>query len=114
MAGDELLGFREATLQYEVSVVGFALRDLVVDRMSPRLRSGFDCFVLFLGTIFIALVMWTSTNYALQVTSETTNIFQITRLPFRLIFAFGCIVLFLVLAGQFVESLVKMVKKWTP
>jgi TRAP-type C4-dicarboxylate transport system permease small subunit len=84
---------------------------IVVDRMSLRLRGGFDCFALLLSTIFIALVTWTSTNYALQIPSETTNVFQITRFPFRLIFSFGSVVLFFVLAGQFAESLVKVVKR---
>ncbi len=85
--------------------------NIVVDTMKPRLRAGFDLFAMFLSVVFVALMAWTSTNYALQVTGETTNVFQITRLPFRLIFAFGSMVLFFVLAGQFVESLVKVVKR---
>jgi TRAP-type C4-dicarboxylate transport system permease small subunit len=85
--------------------------NIVVDLMKPRLRAGFDLFAMFLSVVFVALMTWTSTNYALQVSGETTNVFQITRLPFRFTFAFGSMVLFFVLAGQFVESLVKVVKR---
>jgi TRAP-type C4-dicarboxylate transport system permease small subunit len=85
--------------------------NIAVDMMKPRLRAGFDLFAMFLSVLFVALMTWTSTTYALQVTGETTNVFQITRLPFRLIFAFGSLVLFFVLAGQFVDLVVKAVKR---
>lgn len=87
---------------------------IVVDRMTRRLRQIFDLFTLLISMAFVGLVVWTSGAFALRFRHEITEVFEISSFPFRTIFALGCLVLFVVLVGQFAESLVKLVKKWTP
>ncbi len=87
---------------------------IVTDRMSTRLRQFFDLGTMFLSIVFVGLMVWTSGVVTSRVYTETTTGFEITTLPFRLIFLFGTLVLFAVLAGQFLESVIKVVKKWTP
>jgi TRAP-type C4-dicarboxylate transport system permease small subunit len=87
---------------------------IVVDRLPPRLQGAFDTVTLLIGLVFVGLIAWTSSAFGLQFPEEMTDTFEVPRLPFRLIWVFGCVVLFLVLAGQFIQSLAKAVKKWTP
>ena len=87
---------------------------IVVDRMGTRLREIFDLGTLFLSLVFIGLIIWTSGTVTSRVYKETTTVFEISTLPYRLIFLFGSLVLFAVMAGQLVESVVKAVKKWNP
>jgi TRAP-type C4-dicarboxylate transport system permease small subunit len=83
---------------------------IAVDRMPPRLRAGLDTFTLILSLAFAVMVIWTTGAFGLKFPSDITYIFEIITLPFRLVFVFGFIVVSLVLIGQIIESLAKVVK----
>lgn len=84
---------------------------MLTDRMPKKLKQSLDVFSLLLGLVFVSLLIWTSSSFALSIPKELTNIFQIARLPFRLTFSFGLFILFLVYLGQLMESLIKVVKQ---
>ncbi len=86
---------------------------ILIDRMPARVRGALDSFALFVGMFIFAVLAWTGVTVAwgMAAGSEYTGVFEIAKWPFRLVWGFGCIFLFLVLAAQFVESLAKVVKK---
>ncbi len=84
---------------------------LAVDKMKPGLRKGFDVFSMLISLIFVGMMTWTSTAFASKFPKETTYIFELPTRPFRIIFIIGCFSMFVVLAGQFIESVAKAVKK---
>jgi TRAP-type C4-dicarboxylate transport system permease small subunit len=95
-------------LQGENIIVTF-----LVDKFPPRLKAIIDSFTKFLNLVIIAALIWTGSVRAVEMVRvrEITAIFRITQSPFRFVWVFGCITLFLVLIAQFIESLVKVVKK---
>jgi TRAP-type C4-dicarboxylate transport system permease small subunit len=86
---------------------------VLVDKLPPRLKAIINSFTQFLNLVIVAALVWTGSVRALEMlrVREITAIFRITQGPFRFVWVFGCITLFLVLMAQFIESLVKMVKK---
>jgi hypothetical protein len=58
-------------------------------------------------------MLWTGSVRALEMlrVGEITAIFRIPQYPFRFVWVFGCLVLLAVLVAQFIESLVKVIKK---
>jgi len=90
--------------------------NIVVDRMSPRLRGAFDSVTLILSLAIMVVILWTGAIYAWEtaVWGETTYVYEITTLPFRIIWLLGCTILCIVFIAQIIESLAKVVKKWNP
>ncbi len=86
---------------------------IVVDRFSPRLRAAFDAGTSVLGLIIIVVLAWTSIIYTRETLGygEITHVFEISTVPFRIIWILGLIALAAVLVGQLIESLIKAVKK---
>ena len=86
---------------------------VLVDRLPPRLKAILNSFTQFLSLVIIAALGWTGFVRALEMArvKEITAIFRITQVPFRFVWVFGCVTLFLVLMAQFIESLIKVVKK---
>lgn len=89
---------------------------ILIDRMTPRLRQVFDIFTLILSLFIMVLLLWNGATYAVQTSNwgELTYVFEISTLPFRIIWLIGVASLCLVLFAQIIESLTKVVKKWTP
>jgi TRAP-type C4-dicarboxylate transport system permease small subunit len=87
--------------------------NIVVEKSPPRLHAIINSFTQFLSLVIVAALVWTGFVRALEMVRvrEITAIFRITQAPFRFVWVFGCITLFLVLIAQFIESLVKVVKK---
>jgi TRAP-type C4-dicarboxylate transport system permease small subunit len=85
----------------------------LIDKLPPRLQAITNCFTQFLNLVVIAALVWTGSVRALEMlrVGEITAIFRIPQYPFRFVWVFGCIVLLAVLVAQFVESLVKVIKK---
>ena len=86
---------------------------ILTDRMSPRLRRAFDSFGLFIGLLIMAGLAWTGFVEAQQmaVGGELTGDYELPKAPFRFVWVFGCITLFIVLTAQFIGSLGKAVRK---
>ena len=101
-----ILGYTQ--LQGENIIVNF-----LVDKLPPTLKAIISSFTQFLSLVIVAALGWTGLVRALEMARvrEITAIFRITQVPFRFVWVFGCITLFLVLMAQFIESLVKVVKK---
>ena len=87
--------------------------NIVVEKLPPRLHAIINSFTQFLSLVIVAALVWTGFVRALEMVRvrEITAIFRITQAPFRFVWVFGCITLFVVLMAQFIESLVKVVKK---
>ena len=85
----------------------------LVDALPPRLQAITNCFTQFLNLVIVAALVWTGSVRALEMlrVGEITAIFRIPQSPFRFVWVFGCLVLLAVLVAQFIESLVKVVKK---
>lgn len=85
----------------------------LVDALPPRLQAITNCFTQFLSLLIVAALVWTGSVRALEMlrAGEITAIFRIPQAPFRFVWVFGCIALFAVLMAQFIESLVKVIKK---
>jgi TRAP-type C4-dicarboxylate transport system permease small subunit len=87
--------------------------NIVVEKLPPRPHAIINSFTQFLSLVIVAALVWTGFVRAWEMVRvrEITAIFRITQAPFRFVWVFGCITLFLVLIAQFIESLVKVVKK---
>ncbi len=85
----------------------------LIDVLPPRLRAITNCFTQFLSLAIIAALAWTGSVRAFEMlrVGEITAIFRISQAPFRFVWVFGCIVLLVVLIAQFIESLIKVIKK---
>ena len=85
----------------------------LVDRLPPRLQAITNCFTQFLNLVIVAALVWTGSVRALEMfrVGEITAIFRIPQAPFRFVWVFGCLTLLAVLITQFIESLVKVIKK---
>jgi len=85
----------------------------LVDSLPPRLQAITTCFTQFLNLVIVAALVWTGSVRALEMlrVGEITAIFRIPQAPFRFVWVFGCLTLLAVLIAQFIESLVKVIKK---
>jgi len=85
----------------------------LVDSLPPRLQSITNCVTQFLNLLIVAALVWTGSVRALEMfrVGEITAIFRIPQAPFRFVWVFGCLTLLAVLITQFIESLVKVIKK---
>jgi len=85
----------------------------LVDSLPPRLQAITNCFTQFLNLVIVAALVWTGSVRALEMlrVGEITAIFRIPQAPFRFVWVFGCLTLLAVLIAQFIESLVKVIKK---
>ena len=85
----------------------------LVDSLSPRLKALTNCFTQLLSLVIVAALVWTGSVRALEMlrVGEITAIFRIPQAPFRFVWVFGCLTLLAVLITQFIESLVKVIKK---
>jgi TRAP-type C4-dicarboxylate transport system permease small subunit len=85
----------------------------LVDSLPPRLQAITNCFTQFLNLVIVAALVWTGSVRALEMlrVGEITAIFRIPQAPFRFVWVFGCLTLLAVLITQFIESLVKVIKK---
>ncbi|MFC1942459.1 TRAP transporter small permease [Chloroflexota bacterium] len=85
---------------------------ILVDRMSPRLREIFGVFTSLLSLFIMVLLLWNGATYAVETLSwgELTYVFELSTLPFRVIWLIGLSSLILVLISQIFQSLGKVVK----
>jgi len=85
----------------------------LVDSLPPRLQAITNCFTQFLNLVIVAALVWTGSVRAVEMlrVGEITAIFRIPQAPFRFVWVFGCLTLLAVLITQFIESLVKVIKK---
>jgi TRAP-type transport system small permease protein len=85
----------------------------LVDKLSPRAHAIVACLTQFLTLIVVVVLGWTGfvRAYEMLNAGEITAIFRIPQGPFRMIWVFGCLALFLVLVGQFAESVRRVIKK---
>ncbi len=110
LAGVIMVSFIVAYTQFDgQNVAAMAL----VDKLPPRLQAITIAFTQFLTLVFVAVLGWTGFIRAYEMLSagEITAIFRIPQGPFRIVWVFGCLTLFLVLVGQFIESVRKVVRK---
>lgn len=86
---------------------------IVVDRFRPRVQSIFDSFTLLLSLGAVALLIWASFVTAVEMVqaNEITAVFQAPKYPYRIVWVIGLIVLGITLLVDFIESVVKAVKK---
>ena len=87
--------------------------EFFVMRLPGRLQAGITAFVSLLGIALFGLLAWQSFDFGrvLQTTGEVSMTQRIPFYPFVYAIAFCCLPVCLVLLAEFLNSLVKMVKK---
>jgi TRAP-type C4-dicarboxylate transport system permease small subunit len=86
---------------------------VIVERFSSKTQSAIDMFNTSLGIAFFGLVSWKSIMQAgvYWAKGSVTSGIRVPIFPFMLVFAFGCIILCLVLVIRLVKSTQVVLKK---
>lgn len=117
----------EVTALLGAVVIGFAIAyvqvlhghiqvDFFIMKLPPRPRAVVDAIMLFFGIVFFIVLTWRSLDYGriLQVSGEVSMTQKIPFYPFVYGLAFSYFVTTLVLLVEFIKSIMKVGKKWTP
>ena len=110
LAGVIFVSFILAYTQYQRENITVSA---LVEKLPPRLQAMTDLFTQVLNLVIVAALVLTGFVRAVEMArvGEITAIFRIPQAPFRFVWVFGCIILFAVFIAQFIESLVKVIKK---
>jgi TRAP-type C4-dicarboxylate transport system permease small subunit len=110
LAGVIMVSFILAYTQFDKQNVAATA---LIDKLSPRLQAIANSLTQLLTLVIVALLGWTGFVRAEEMleAGEITAIFRIPQAPFRFVWVFGCLALFVVLIGQFAESIHKVIKK---
>jgi TRAP-type C4-dicarboxylate transport system permease small subunit len=81
--------------------------DLVVSRLSPRVRAYLECIVTLIGVGVFAMLAWQSVSRSLYLIQkgDVTGYLRVPVSPFLIIMAFGCMLLCLQLILRFLRYL---------
>ena len=79
---------------------------IVVEKLGPRAMRVFATCSLALSLCIVGVLMWTGAYYGWEMLFqfERTSVLRVPLAPFRFVWALGCLLLFLILAIQFVRS----------
>ncbi len=84
--------------------------EILVSRLSPRARAGFDAFASALGLLVFVFVSWALIKrvIALQHMHETSDVLQIPIYPFNAFMVFAALLVSLEFLAEFAESVAQM------
>ncbi len=90
--------------------------EFFVMKLPPRARAGIIAAVSLLGFVLFVLLVWRSFDYGrvLQASGEVSMTQRIPFYPFVYALAVAAIPVCLLLAVEFLKSVLKVVRKWTP
>jgi TRAP-type C4-dicarboxylate transport system permease small subunit len=111
LAGVVLISFVVGFVQFEHRNV---ITSILVDRLPPRTRAIFDTVTLFLASGIVFVMTWAGIAFGIEeivIYHKVTMILGITVGPFKAVWGIGCIILFLVLTGHFIEALSRSLKR---
>jgi TRAP-type transport system small permease protein len=82
---------------------------IIVEKLGPRALKVFTASSLALSLCIVAILIWTGAGFGREMfmKHEKTNVLLMPLGPFRLIWVLGCVLLFIILAIQFVQALQK-------
>jgi TRAP-type C4-dicarboxylate transport system permease small subunit len=80
---------------------------IIVEKLGPRVLRVFSVCSLALSLCIVGILTWTGAGYAWEMLFrfERTSVLRVPLAPFRFIWALGCVLIFLILAIQFVRLL---------
>lgn len=114
----EIVGFLSVVVTAFAIAYAYVLRghirvEFFVARLPERLRAAIFAFVALLGMALFVLLAWQSCAYGrvLQRTGEVSMTQRIPFYPFVYAIAFCCIPIFLLLLLEFLQSVMKAVRK---
>jgi TRAP-type C4-dicarboxylate transport system permease small subunit len=86
---------------------------VIVEHFSPKVQAAIDMFNTLLGIALFGLISWKSIQQAgvYWAKGSVTSGISVPIFPFMLVFAFGCIILCLVLVIRLVKSTQAVLKK---
>jgi TRAP-type C4-dicarboxylate transport system permease small subunit len=82
---------------------------IVVEKLGPKALKVFTATSLALSLCIVAVFVYTEFGFALEMLEkgEKTSVLRMPLGPFRLVWTLGCVLIFLVMAVQFVRTLGK-------
>ncbi len=80
---------------------------IIVEKLGPRALRVFRASSLALSLCIVAVFIWTGGEYAWEMLSksEKTSVLRMPMGPFRVVWTLGCLLIFVILAVQFLRIL---------
>jgi TRAP-type C4-dicarboxylate transport system permease small subunit len=103
-------------IAYVAFLHGHIQVDVIIMKLAPRPRAMIDAIMIFFGILFFIVLTWRTWDYAytLQLSGQVSMTQRIPLHPF--IYALGTcyLITFFVLVMEFIKSVLKAGKRWTP
>lgn len=119
--GIEMVGFfgvlaTAFAIAYTKILGGHIQVEFFTSKLSPHAQSVLTAMVSFFGLVLFVLLSWRSFDYAhvLQASGEVSMTQRIPFYPFVYALAVAAIPVCLVIAVEFLKSVLKAMRKWTP